>query len=140
MGVQAHAVPEIGAYDIAQLRANVQKATSDNVLPVPTGHRLLVAVPKVNEKTSGGVILTDDLRDRESVATQIALVVDMGDLAYHDPRDFPNGPWCKTGDFVLLRSYAGTRFEVAGLDQEFRLINDESVEAVIANPHAMRRK
>ena len=70
---------------------------------------------------------------RESILSMIGLVLDMGGQAYADKDRFPNGPWCKAGDYVMFRSNSGTRFRVNG--QEMRLMNDDSVEAVVENPH-----
>jgi hypothetical protein len=65
----------------------------------------------------------------------------MGSLAYKDQDKFPDGPWCKEGDFVLMRAYSGTRFKVIDKDgsQEFRLINDDMVEAVVEDPRGITR-
>ena len=57
--------------------------------------------------------------------------------AYSDPDKFPTGPYCKEGDFVIFRSYSGTRFKIAG--KEFRLINDDTVEAVVDDPREYTR-
>ena len=65
----------------------------------------------------------------------VGLVVDMGTEAYGDEARFPNGPWCKQGDYVMFRSNSGTRFKVGG--KEFRLMNDDSIEAVVADPSAI---
>ena len=67
----------------------------------------------------------------------IGLVVDMGDQAYGDAERFPTGPWCKQGDYVMFRANSGTRFKVDGL--EYRLMNDDSVEAVVADPRGVSR-
>ncbi|CAK0775391.1 hypothetical protein CCP3SC1AL1_790001 [Gammaproteobacteria bacterium] len=64
-------------------------------------------------------------------------VVKVGDLAYKDEVRFPTGPWCKEGDFVLTRAYAGTRFKIHG--REFRIINDDTVEGVVADPRGYTR-
>lgn len=100
-----------------------------DILPLPTGYKLLIAVPKVEEKTAGGIIRPDMLKDQEQTASIIGFVVRMGDDAYGDPSKFPTGPFCKTGDWVIMRSYSGTRFKVRG--EEYRLINDDTVEGVI---------
>lgn len=107
------------------------------LLPSPTGFRLLITVPSVGEKTAGGVVLPDQLRKREETATIVGHVLKMGALAYRDVERFPEGPWCKEGDWVIFRSYAGTRFKVAG--REYRLINDDSVEGVVADPRVIER-
>lgn len=106
-------------------------------LPEPKGYKLLIALPKVNEKTDGGLILPDERRDAESTASMIGFVVALGADAYKDEKKFPTGPWCKEGDFVMFRSYSGTRFKVSG--EEFRLINDDTVEAVVDDPRGYSR-
>lgn len=106
-------------------------------LPEPKGYRILIAMPKVEEKTAGGVYMPDGLKDAESTASIMGLVVAMGPDCYKDEDKFPTGPWCKEGEFVVFRSYSGTRFKVEG--QEFRLINDDTVEAVIDDPRGFKR-
>ena len=83
-------------------------------LPEPTGYRLLIALPEIDEKTEGGVFMPDGLRKDESTASIIGFVIKSGSDAYSDKERFPNGPWCKEGDFVIFRSYSGTRFKVQG--------------------------
>jgi co-chaperonin GroES (HSP10) len=65
------------------------------------------------------------------------MVLALGPDCYGDKGRFPTGPWCKAGDFVLVRSYSGTRFKVRG--QELRLINDDMVEAVVEDPRGFSR-
>jgi co-chaperonin GroES (HSP10) len=67
----------------------------------------------------------------------MGLVVDMGAGAYQDKERFPDGAWCKEGDFVMFRANSGTRFKVAG--KEYRLMNDDSIEAVVADPRGVAR-
>ena len=106
-------------------------------MPVPKGYRLLIAMPQVDDKTAGGVHLPDELKARENVAAIVGMVVSMGPDAYADPKKFPNGPYCKAGDFVIFRSYSGTRVKVES--QEFRIINDDTVEAVVDDPRGYTR-
>jgi len=106
-------------------------------LPEPKGYRLLIAILEVDEKTEGGVYMPDKLKAAESTASIIGFVVKAGSEAYADHDRFPNGPWCKEGDFVIFRSYSGTRFKVGG--KEFRLINDDTVEAVVDDPRGYTR-
>lgn len=106
-------------------------------IPDPKGYKLLIAIPSVEEKTAGGIIRPDKLRDQESIATLFGFVVAMGDLAYKDETKFPTGPYCQPGDWVLFRSYSGTRFRIDG--QEFRMINDDTVEAVVDDPRNITR-
>ena len=106
-------------------------------LPEPKGYRLLIALPEIDEKTQGGVIMPDGLVKDESTASIIGFVIKMGSDAYADKERFTNGAWCKEGDFVIFRSYSGTRFKVAG--KEFRLINDDTVEGVVDDPRGYSR-
>ena len=106
-------------------------------LPEPKGYKLLIAIPKLEEKTDGGIIIPDKLKGMEEVASIIGLVIGMGTTAYNDKDKFPDGAYCKEGDFVIFRSYSGTRFKIKG--EEFRLINDDSVEAVVDDPRGYTR-
>ena len=106
-------------------------------LPEPKGYKLLIAIPKLEEKTQGGVIIPDALKGMEQTASIIGLVIAVGDAAYKDADKFPDGPYCKEGDFVIFRSYSGTRFKLRG--EEFRLINDDTVEAVVDDPREYTR-
>lgn len=106
-------------------------------LPEPKGYRLLIAIPEISEKTEGGLYIPDERRSGEETASIIGYVLKVGPEAYADPSRFPTGPWCQKGDFVIFRSYSGTRFKVSG--KEFRLINDDTVEAVVADPRGYTR-
>ena len=124
---------------VATVKVDNTKVTDDlqAKLPEPTGYRLLIALPEIDEKTEGGVIMPDGLRRDESTASIIGFVIKSGSDAYSDKERFPNGPWCKEGDFVIFRSYSGTRFKIH--TQEFRLINDDTVEAVVDDPRGYKR-
>jgi len=105
-------------------------------LPKPVGYRLLVALPEIEDTYEGsGLIKTADARQKELILSIMGAVVDMGDQAYADKDRFPEGPWCKVGDYVMFRMNTGTRFKVNG--KEFRLMNDDSIEAVIADPRGI---
>lgn len=106
-------------------------------LPEPVGYKILIAVPELNEKTDGGVYMPDSLKQAEETASIIGYVLKVGSVAYSDPERFPSGPWCKEGDFIIFRSYSGTRFKVMG--KEFRIINDDTVEAVVEDPRGYSR-
>lgn len=107
-------------------------------LPDPSGYRLLCAIPEVEEKTEGGIIKADITLKNEELLTTVLFVVKMGPDAYGDEKRFPSGPWCKEGDFILVRPHAGTRVEIHG--REFRIINDDSVEGVVEDPRGIKRK
>jgi co-chaperonin GroES (HSP10) len=105
------------------------KATS---LPEPSGYKLLIALPNPDEKTEGGIIKSATTLNQEEVSSICGFVLDLGPDAYADEKKFPNGPYCKVGEWVMFRAYSGTRFTVAG--KEMRLINDDTVEAVVQDP------
>lgn len=107
-------------------------------LPDPQGYRLLCAIPEIEKTTEGGILKADITLEREELLTTVLFVVKVGPDAYRDEKRFPSGPWCKEGDFVLVRPNAGTRVEIHG--REFRIINDDSVEAVVEDPRGIRRK
>jgi len=107
-------------------------------LPVPVGYRVLVAMPQV-EDTYGdsGIIKSSREVHLDTVMSTIGLVLDMGSEAYTDKKRFPTGPWCEQGDYVMFRMNTGTRFKVGGV--EYRLMNDDSIEAVVADPRGVSR-
>ena len=115
----------------------VEDETLKAKLPEPVGYKLLIAIPEVSEKTDGGVFMPDNLKSAEETASIIGYVLKVGKEAYSDPAKFPDGPWCKDGDFIIFRSYSGTRFKVMG--KEFRIINDDTVEAVVEDPRGYSR-
>ena len=106
-------------------------------LPKPVGYRLLIALPQVSETYEGtSIIRTDKERDREHNMSIIGLVVDMGEQCYSDSDRFPSGAWCQPGDYVMFRMNSGTRFRMGGT--EYRLMNDDSIEAVVADPRGIQ--
>jgi co-chaperonin GroES (HSP10) len=106
-------------------------------LPKPVGYKLLIALPKIEETFSGGIIKADTTKNNEQILSVIGLVLDMGDQAYADADRYPSGPWCKLGDYVVFRANTGTRIKVHG--QEYRLMNDDSIEAVVSDPRGIER-
>ena len=107
-------------------------------LPVPVGYRVLVALPQV-EETFGetGLLKSNTTMNQEHIMSIIGLVMDMGEQAYSDEDRFPTGPWCKPGDYVMFRMNTGTRFKIGGV--EYRLMNDDSIEAIVADPRGITR-
>jgi len=135
----AFALPEpIQPMDAPEPEATAEEKATQ--LPTPQGWRILCAVPEVDQKIAGTSL--DLVRDTASLrqeehATTVLFVMKMGADAYADKTKFPTGPWCKEGDFVLVRTYTGTRFKIFG--KEFRLINDDQVDAVVQDPRGLTR-
>ena len=114
-----------------------EEANKARLRPDPTGYRILCAVPHVEEEFEGGLIKAEDTKRVEEQTTVVLFVIKLGNLCYKDENRFPTGPWCKEGDFVLTRPYSGTRVVIHG--REFRIINDDTVEAVVEDPRGIRR-
>ena len=106
-------------------------------LPDPKGWKLLVAMPEVEESTKGGILKSTSTMRDEEVSNICGYVLKLGPDAYSDKNRFPTGPWCKEGDWVVFRAYSGTRMKMYG--KEFRLINDDTVEAVVEDPTGVVR-
>jgi len=106
-------------------------------LPEPTGYHILVALPEVEDKFDSGLAKADTTMHHEQVLATVFFVVKLGPDCYKDEKRFPNGPWCKEGDFILARPNSGTRLKIHG--REFRLINDDTVEAVVDDPRGISR-
>lgn len=111
-----------------------EKATQ---LPEPSGYRILVAIPEIEEKYDSGLLKAGQTVHYEEVLSTVFFVVKLGPDCYKDDKRFPNGPWCKVGDFILARPNSGTRLKIHG--REFRIINDDSVEAVVEDPRGISR-
>ena len=123
---------------ISEKVPEVTEEELDAQLPKPVGYRLLVALPEV-EDTYGesGIIKSSKEMHNDHIMSIMGLVLDMGDGAYSDKERFPTGPWCKTGDYVMFRMNTGTRFKVGGV--EYRLMNDDSIEATVTDPRGISR-
>ena len=107
-------------------------------LPAPQGYRMLVAIPDAEREYEGSTLLkADSTLKMEEVLSTVFFVVKLGPDCYKDEKRFPSGPWCKEGDFILARPNTGTRLKIHG--REFRLINDDSVEALVEDPRGITR-
>ena len=120
--------------NVGETQETADKATQ---LPNPTGFKLLCAIPFMEEKYEGGILKAESTVRAEEQTTVVLFVVKVGPDAFADKTRFPNGPWCKVGDFILVRPYSGTRVVIH--DKEFRIINDDTVEAVVEDPRGIRR-
>lgn len=125
------------AVDLSALmhKNDEQKASQ---LPKPSGYRILCAIPEVEDTFDNGIAKSDLTMKHDELLTTVLFVVDLGPECYLDKDRYPTGPWCKKGDFILVRPNAGTRLVIHG--REFRIINDDSVEAVVEDPRGISRK
>ena len=109
----------------------IEKSLIDR-MPDPTGWRILVLPYKGKGKTAGGIWLPDQAIAQNEVSTQVGYVLKVGPLAYEDQAKFPEGAWCKEGDWVIFARYAGSRFKIEG--GEVRVLNDDEILATILDP------
>jgi len=130
--------PSVQQLDVPEPDATEE--TKATALPTPAGYKILCIVPPVDAKIAGTEL--DLVRDtatmrQEEHATTVLFVMRLGPDAYKDTTKFPSGPWCKEGDFVLVRTYTGTRMKIFG--KEFRVIYDDQVECVVQDPRGITR-
>jgi co-chaperonin GroES (HSP10) len=128
-----------GAVDLSGL---LNKPAEDKAkqLPDPKRFHVLCVVPEAMEQYADseiGIIKSSQAMYHEEVLTSVLFVVKLGPDAYKDETRFPSGPSCKEGDFVIVRPNSGTRLKIHG--REFRIINDDSVEAVVEDPRGISR-
>jgi len=109
-------------------------------LPDPKTFHLLCVVPEAMEEFADsevGLIKSSQVMHHEEVLTPVLFVVKLGPDCYKDTTRFPSGASCKEGDFVIVRPNSGTRLKIHG--REFRILNDDSVEAVVEDPRGITR-
>lgn len=123
----------VGAVNMA---ASAEEKASQ--LPKPSGYRILCAIPEVEKEFESGLLKADQTLQYEEVLTTVLFVVELGPDCYTDKEKFPTGPWCKKGDFILVRPSSGSRLLIHG--REFRIINDDNVEAVVLDPRGIKRR
>ena len=114
-------------------------------MPVPCGHQIMIRMPEVKEK-HGSVYIPQSRVLDERIAGIVAEVVAMGSDCYTglDSRGngfYPNGPYCKVGDFVMMNTYSGVRCQVGPdtASKEYRFIDEQAVIAVVPDPSMVRR-
>ena len=123
---------------VGSINFEATEAEKAKQLPTPAGYRILCAIPEAEDTYESGIAKSDLTIKNDEVLTTVLFVISLGSDCYKDKERFPNGPYCKEGDFILVRPNAGTRLVIHG--QEFRIINDDSVEAVVQDPRGITRK
>lgn len=118
-------------------KREVSEAELEASMPKVVGYKVLVALPPVEDTHDGLIVKSAQAKHIEEVYTVVGRVIDIGPDAYKDAARFPSGPWCKLGDWVVFRALSGSRFKVFG--QEVRVLNDDSIEGVVADPRGIER-
>jgi co-chaperonin GroES (HSP10) len=127
---------DVQAVDLSGI-LNTSAEEKAKQVPDPATFYLLCVLPEVEEEYESGLAKAGQTMHYEEILSPVLFVVKMGPDAFKDTKRFPSGPSCKTGDFVLVRPNTGTRIKIHG--KEFRLINDDSVEAVVQDPRGITR-
>ena len=117
--------------ELVGVKKDTSKQDSEK-LPQPTGWRLLVLPFKMKEKTKGGLVLAESTLERQQVGSQCGLVLRMGPDCYKDKDRYPDGPWCKEGQWVMFARYAGSRIKIDG--GELRIVNEDEIIATVDDP------
>lgn len=127
---------DVSAVDLSGvLKASPEEKAKQ--IPDPVTYHLLCVLPEANEEYEGGLLKASQTMHFEELLSPVLFVVKMGPDAFKDEKRFPSGASCKVGDFILVRPNTGTRMKIHG--REFRIINDDSVEAVIEDPRGVQR-
>ena len=103
-----------------------------DLIPQPTGWRLALLPYRGAATTKGGIMLAKETQERTQLATNVGYVLKAGPLAYAYASKFPDGPWCKEGDWVIFGRYAGSRIQIDG--GEIRLLNDDEILGIVTDP------
>jgi co-chaperonin GroES (HSP10) len=127
---------DVAAVDLSGI-LNKSKEEKAKQLPEPSTYHLLCALPEVDDEYESGLVKASQTLHYEELLSPVLFVVKLGPDAYKDEKRFPSGPSCKAGDFVLVRPNTGTRVKIHG--REFRIINDDSVEATVQDPRGVTR-
>lgn len=128
---------DVAAVDLSGI-LNTSAEEKAKQIPEPSTYHLLCVLPDIDENYGdSGLVKAGSTMHFEELLSPVLFVVKVGPDAYKDEKRFPSGPSCKVGDFILVRPNTGTRIRIHG--KEFRLINDDSVEAVIQDPRGVTR-
>ncbi len=106
-------------------------------MPEPVTYHLLCMLPEAALAYDSGILKADKTVQFEELLSPVLFVAKIGPDAFTDKTRFPSGPSCKVGDFIIVRPNSGTRMKIHGT--EWRLINDDSVEATIEDPRGLGR-
>jgi co-chaperonin GroES (HSP10) len=127
---------DVQAVDLSGL-LNTPVEDKAKQIPDPVTYHLLCMLPEAKEEYEGGLLKASQTMQYEELLSPVLFVAKLGPDAFKDEKRFPSGPSCKVGDFVLVRPNSGTRMKIHGT--EWRLINDDSIEAVVQDPRGVQR-
>ena len=127
---------DVSAIDLTSV-LNATAEEKAKQVPDPATYHLLCMLPQAKEEYEGGLLKASQTMQYEELLSPVLFVAKIGPDAFKDVARFPSGPSCKVGDFVLVRPNTGTRMKIHGT--EWRIINDDSVQAVVQDPRGIQR-
>ena len=127
---------DVSAVDLSGVlnKSDEEKAKQ---VPDPKTYHILCILPEANEAYDSGILKAGNTVNYEELLSPILFVAKIGPDAFKDEKRFPSGPSCEVGDFIIVRPNSGTRFKIHG--REMRIINDDSIEAVVQDPRGLTR-
>jgi len=111
---------------------DVEEAPDPSPLPELPGYHVLVRPISVKSQTKGGIFIPDSTKEDMSYLTTVGKVIALGDLAYAEKDKFPNGPWCKVGDYVCYGKHTGTKMFYKGV--RLILLFDDQIVMRVEDP------
>ena len=127
---------DLGAIDLSGVLNTNQEEKAKQV-PDPVTYHILCVLPDAEKEYEGGLLKASQTIQYEELLSPVLFVAKIGPDAFKDEKRFPSGPSCKVGDFVVVRPNTGTRMKIH--NQEFRLINDDSIQVVVQDPRGVQR-
>lgn len=127
---------DVSAVDLSGVLGKTSEDKASQI-PEPKTYHLLCMLPEAKEEYEGGLLKAGQTMMYEELLSPVLFVMKIGPDAFKDEKRFPSGPSCYEGDFVIVRPNSGTRMKIHG--REFRIINDDSVEATIDDPRGVQR-
>ena len=128
---------DVSAVDLSGV-LNKDPAEKARQVPDPVTYHILCMLPKAEEEFSEtGILKSATAMHHEELLSPVLFVAKIGPDAFKDEKRFPSGASCNVGDFIITRPNTGTRMKIHGT--EWRLINDDSIEAVVQDPRGIQR-
>lgn len=110
----------------------------------PHGSRVLVQIRRARTISKGGIIFSNQTKDTEQDNTCVGKVIAVGPLAYKNRNtmeEWPEGAWCKPGDFAFVPKYGGLRWErpckatdAYGDKVQFAIFDDLNIVGDVEDP------
>ena len=95
----------------------------------PTEFNCIVQVDKIEEKTAGGIIIPDQKRDEDRLASVEAMLIAVSPLAF-SYETWPQGARKpEIGDRILMAKYAGSPIK-SDNGTDYRVIKDKDILAM----------